>query len=177
MSNRKVTWFGGGQLYDSQTDASTGVGDVIQLIPGVTVADAAAAVRTQFVIEAIYLHFSVRRLLTTTFDALGFLVYQNGMNEASSNPTLALDALSTGDRLYQRKEILMMSPLAVPPLLGTSDLLAFTVSDEIKTEHHQFMAARKHDRAGQVLCLTLNSDVSVVTRVFVQWRVLCAWYG
>ncbi len=173
-SKKTYSWLGGGQTIDPQTDASTSTADVIQLIPAQPVA-AVTNERTRFLIEAIYLNFSVQRILTTTFDALGFLVYQIPPIEDSANPSLALDAISTSDRLYSRKNIMMMAPLPVPPILGTSDLLAFSTSDEILVSHHEYQANRKHDTAFQILAMTINSDVSVVTRVFAQWRVLVSW--
>ncbi len=174
--DKQYMWLGGGEIRVPETDVSTSVGEVIQMIPPQPVAEVVGA-RTKFLIEAIYLHFSVRRILTTTFDALGFVVYQSPITEGTNNPAQPLDALSTTDRLYSNKRIMMMAPLAVPPILGTSDLLAFSVNDEIVTEHHEYQAMRKHDRASEVLCLNLNTDVSNVVSVFCQWRVLTSWKG
>lgn len=63
----------------------------------------------------------------------------------------------------------------MPPLLGTSDLLAFTVSDEIKVAHHDYQATRKLNRNSEGVFMAVNSDVSVVTSVFCQWRVLLTY--
>ncbi len=175
MGDKKTyMWMGGGQVIEPQTDASTSSADIIQMIPA-TPLTALAGARTKFLIEAIYLNFSIHRLLSTTFDALGFLVYQIPPQEDNNNPALVLDALSTEDRLYARKNIMMMAPLPVPPILGTSDLLAFTPNDAILVDHHEYQANRKHDTTSQILCLAVNSDVSVVTRVFCQWRILTSW--
>ncbi len=173
MSSRKTySWLGGGEVIEPKTDASTATNEVIQLIPAQPVA-ATTNERTRFLIEAIYLNFSVQRILTTTFDSLGFLVYQIPPIEDSANPSLALDAISTSDRLYARKNIMMMAPLDVPPIISLE--AGILVSDEIRTSHHEYQANRKHDTASQILAMTLNSDVSVVTRVFCQWRVLVSW--
>ncbi len=175
MSSKKTySWLGGGQVYEPQTDASTATSDVIQLIPAMPVA-AVQNERSRFLIEAIYLNFSIHRILNTTFDALGFVVYQIPPIEDSANPSLALDAISTSDRLYARKNIMMMAPLPVPPILGASDLATFLPNDAILTSHHEYQANRKHDTASQILCMTINLDVSVVTRVFSQWRILVSW--
>ncbi len=174
MARKQVEWVGGGVIKEPETDASTAIGEIIQMIPAKPVADPSGT-RDIFVIDAIYLHFSIHRILTTTFDALGFMVWQEPVQEGSNNPIQSLDALSTTARLYSNKRIMMMAPLPVPPLLGTSDLLAFTVNDEIKTASFEFQASRKHDRSNTVLCLGLNSDVSLVTRVFCQWRVLASY--
>ncbi len=178
MAKDKIySWIGGAKSMEPQTDASTATTDVIQLIPAVPTGGAAGdtLLRTRFLIEAIYLHFSVVRVLTTDFDALGFLVYQIPPVEASNLPSLALDALSLNPRLYARKNIMMMAPLEVPPVLGASDLATFTLSGRHMVAHHEYQAMRKHDTASQVLAMTINSDVSVVVNVFAQWRVLVSW--
>lgn len=175
MSSKKQSkWFGGSKLVVPQTDASTALADIVELIPAQLLSEQQGR-QTKCTIEAIYLHFSVRRLLTTTFDALGFLVWQGQVAETGNTPIQALDALSLAPRLYANKAIMMMAPLPVPPLLGTSDLLAFTVNDGILTDHHEYQASRNHDQANQVLSMTINSDVSAVTSVFAQWRVLTYW--
>ncbi len=175
MAKRKkeYQWLGGGENIEAQTGASTSVADVIQLIPGHALADD-AGVRTNFLIEAIYLHFHVHRLLITELDALGFLVYQGNMSDSGNNPVQALDALSLEDRLYSRKQLMMMGPLAVPAIIfdGVS---AFTTQEQVLVSSHEYQASRKHDRSQQVLCLTVNADVSVVVNVFCQWRVLVSW--
>ncbi len=170
---KEYQWLGGGENIEPQTGASTSVADVIQLVPGVPIADN-AGVRTTFLIEAIYLHFHVHRLLITELDALGFLVYQGNVSDSGNNPVQALDALSLEDRLYSRKQLMMMGPLAVPAIIfdGVS---AFTTQEQVLVSSHEYQANRKHDRSQQILCLTVNSDVSVVTSVFCQWRVLVSW--
>lgn len=175
MAKKRTTqWFGGGQVIEPETDVSTSVSEIIELIPALKVADFVGQ-PSSAIIEGIYLDFSIHRILTTTFDALGFLVWIVAVGEGSEAPIQALDALSTETRFYANKNIMMQFPLPVPPLLGTSDLLAFTINDEIKTAHFEFKARRKLDRSAQVLAMTLNSDVSVVTRVFCQWRVLLSY--
>ncbi len=173
-SKKQYSWLGDGTIIEPQTDASTASSDVIQMIPAVATADLANT-RTRFLIEAIYLNFSISRILTTTFDALGFCVYQMAPQEGQQNPALALDAISTEDRLYARKNIMMMAPLPVPAILVNGFTGTVLTNDEIITSHHEYQANRKHDTASQVLCMTLNSDVSVVTRVFCQWRILVSW--
>ncbi len=176
MSRKKKSyeWFGGGEAIDVKTDASTSVADLIQLIPGRPLADD-TGIRTQFLIEAMYLHFHVHRLLITELDALAFCVYQGNMSDSGNNPVQALDALSLQGRLYSRKQIMMMAPLAVPALLPVGDAGTFVTSDEILVSSHEYQASRKHDRSQQILTLCVNADVSAVIRVFVQWRVLTSW--
>ncbi len=175
MAKKRTTqWFGGGQIVEPDTDVSTSVSEIVELVPALKVADFVGQ-PSSAVIEGIYLDFSIRRLLTTTLDSLGFLVWTAAVGEGSEAPIQALDALSTETRFYANKAIMMQFPLPVPPLLGTSDLLAFTVNDEILTAHFEFSARRKLDRSSQVLAMTLNSDVSAVMRVFCQWRVLLSY--
>ena len=176
MTKRRTQWIGGGEIKEPNTDASSPVADIIEMIPA-ELSSAAVGQSTSMVIEAIYLHFSTRRLLTTTFDALGFVVWVANVAETGNTPVQSLDALSTTARTYGNKNILMMQPLAVPPILGIADLTAFTPNDQIITEHHEFQASRKLDRSNQVLALQINSDVSAVCRVFAQWRVLVSYAG
>ncbi len=171
--NKDYQWFGGGQLVVAETRASTSVADVVQLIPGVPIADDAGT-RNKFLIEAIYMHFHVHRILITELDAVGFLVYQSNMSDSGNNPLAALDALSLEDRLYGRKQLMMMGPLAVP-LVIENGAAAFTTNDAVLVSSHEYQASRKHDRSQEVLCLTVNADVSLVVRVFCQWRVLVSW--
>lgn len=75
MGKRINQWLGGAKSLEPQTDASTGVSDVIEMIPAIP-RTAEIGAPTQLLIEAIYMHFSIKRILITDFDALGFLVYQ-----------------------------------------------------------------------------------------------------
>ncbi len=173
-TKKEYQWMGGGQIVEAETRAGTSVADVVQLIPGVPIADDAGA-RNKFLIEAIYMHFSVHRILITEVDALAFLVYQGNMSDSGNNPVQSLDALSLEDRLYSRKQLMMMGPLPVPPVLGNQDFTAFTTNDQVLVHSAEYQANRRHDRGQQVLCLTVNCDVSLVLRVFCQWRVLVSW--
>ncbi len=178
MARKKNTsWYGGGEIKVPTGDAATTTAGVLQLIPAIQTGTVDQP-RSEVMIEAIYAHFSIRRsgaAATSFIDALGFLVYQSEVTEGSNQPVQALDALSLVDRAYSNKRIMMMAPLPVPPLLGTSDLLAFQVNDAVLVAHHEFQANRKHNRSNTVLCMTLNCDVDLALRVFVQWRVLVTW--
>lgn len=169
-SKKEIAWVGGGVIKEPETDAGTTPAEVIQLVPAIPVT-AGQGQPAKCLIKGVYLHFSTRRILTTTFDALGFIMWVATRTENSDLPVQSLNAIATASVTYSNKAIMLNAPLQVPPLLGTSDLLAFTVNDQVIAEHHTFEAKRKLDRQSQVLCLNLNSDVSLVTRVFVQWRV------
>ncbi len=168
---RKTMWVGGGKLYTVQGDASTAVGDVFELIPSIEVGVAPGQL-SSYTVEAIYLHFSIRRLLITELQALGFLVWMGAAAEGGNSPVQALDALSTTVRSYSNKQIMMMAPLPVPPLLAAGDLATAIPNDLVLVAHHEYQASRKFDRSSQVLSMTINSDVDNVVSVFAQWRVL-----
>ncbi len=176
MSERRTQWLGGAKLQLANTDASSPVADIIEMIPA-ELSTAPVGQSTKYTVEAIYLHTSTRRLLTTTVDALGFVVWVAQVAETGNTPVQSLDALSTTNRAYGNSRIMMMKPLAVPPLLGTSDLLAFTVDDRVIVAHHEFQASRTLDRSNQVLAMQVNCDVSAVCQVFCQWRVLVSYAG
>lgn len=174
MSKRQTQWVGGAKSMEPKTDASTTTSDIIEMIPAVQ-ATAVAGARTKFVIEAIYLKFSIRRELITTFDALGFLVWVANVQEGGNVPVQALNALSLESRFYGNKNIMMMAPLPVPPVFFAGDLLTGLVDEAIITDTHEFQASRKLDSSNQVLAMTINSDVSVVCNVFAQWRILLSY--
>ncbi len=173
-NKRSYQWVGGGEILTPKTDASSAVGDIFQIAPAAsrTVAEIG---RTDCLIEAIYVHVSTHRLLTTSFDALGLIVWVANVSEGSANPVQTLDALATDVRAYGNKNILIMEPLEVPPVLASSDLLSVTTDDRILHHKATFQATRKLDRAQQVLSLQLNSDVSDVVRCFVQVRALLSY--
>ncbi len=171
---KEYQWFGGGQNIEPKTDASTTIAEVIQLIPVVPTTEVVGG-RTRFLIEAMYLHFSIHRLLISEIDALGFLVWQSQVTELSTTPTQTLNALSLDDRFYSNKRIMMMAPLPVPPLLASGDLATAIPDERVLVAHHDYQAMRKHDRSNQVLAMIVNCDVSVATSVFCQWRVLVSW--
>lgn len=159
---------------DTATDANTSTTDVIQMV---TALDRTADMGqpSKCLIEAIYLKASIRRLLTTTMASLTYMVWLGNVSEGSDLPIQALNSQSLDARAYGNSDILMHSAMPVPPLLGTSDLLAFTVNDEIRAEAYEFQATRKFDRSRQILCLVANSDVDAMVRVFFQWRVLLSY--
>ncbi len=171
---RRLQWVGGAESIDTATDANTAVGDLILMI---TALDRTAdqGQPSKCLIEAIYLKMSTRRLLTTTMAALTYMVWLANVSEGSDLPIQALNSQSLDARAYGNSDILMHGALDVPPLLGTSDLLAFTVNDEIKATDAEFQATRKFDRSRQILTLVVNSDVDAMCRVFCQWRVLLSY--
>ncbi len=175
MAKRKFNWIGGGQIIEPEGDASTSVTEVIQLVPALPAAEARGQ-NTSCLVEAIYLHFSIHRILTTPLDAVAFVVWMANLQEgASALPVQALDALSLQDRAAGNKAIMMACPLPVPKNQYSGDLLSVITDDAVITCSHQYKARRKMDRMGQMLAMTVNADVDIVVRIFVQWRVLLSY--
>lgn len=174
MADRQGQWLGGAKLITVEGQADTAVGELTQMIPGTPIADVAGE-RTKLTIEAIYLHFSLSRLLTTTVQACSFLVWMSRMIESGNNPIQGLNALELTSRPWGNKAIMMTGPLAIPPVLAQSDLAAFVTSEEHMVSSHEFQASRKMDRASEVLTLTVNCDTSLVLQVFAQWRIWVTW--
>ncbi len=168
--SKSTMWVGGAILYSPEPDVSTTTSEVIELIPAVLAADP-VGVLTKYTIQAIYLHFSIRRINIAETQALGFLVYQTGVTEGANTPVQALDALSLEERFYGNRAILMMAPLPVPFINHSGDLATAQVTEQVLTSHHEFQASRKHDRSNTVLAMTLNSETLAVS-VFSQWRIL-----
>ncbi len=92
------------------------------MIPGQAIATVLGE-RTKLMVEAIYLHFSIHRLLINEVDALGFLVWVAQLQEAGNSPVQVLDALDTSDRVYSNKAIMMMAPLPFPGVNASGDLI------------------------------------------------------
>ncbi len=174
MSKRKTMWFGGGKSMEPQADSSTSVSDIIELLPALKVADFVGQ-PSAVVVEAIYMHFHVKRILITDFDALAFLVYVGSIGEGSEAPIQALDALSLETRFWSNSRIMMQGPLAYPPMNSSGDLATAIPDNRGMVQSYEYQASRKVDRSNQVVCMTVNSDVSVVTNVFVQWRMLLSY--
>ncbi len=167
---RKTVWVGGGQLITPEPDVSTATGEIIELVPAELAATAPGA-DTKCTVEAIYLHFSIRRNTINETQALGFLVWVANVTEAADVPVQVLDALSVLPRAYGNRNILMMAPLPVPPILASSDLATAIQSEEVMTAHHEFQASRTLDRSNNVLAMSINVETLSVS-VFAQWRVL-----
>ncbi len=174
MSKKNYTWVGGAQIIEPETDAGTTPSELLVLVPPIQTTEIVGGPQS-CLIEAIYLNFSVRRILISTIDALTYLVYVGDLADNSNLVSTALNSQSLNDRLYSRKDLMMMGPLPVPPLLGASDLLTFVVNDEVVTHHAEYQASRKLNRASQSVVMAVNCDVSIATRVFCQWRVLLSY--
>ncbi len=173
-SKRRYVWVGKGELLTPVTDASTSVGNVMEIVPAILRTSALGA-DTNCLVEALYINVSTRRSGVTTFDAAGLIVWTANVVEGGDSPAQTLDALSLDDRAYANKNIMVMAPLEVPPILGASDLATFIQNDEIRTTHLEYQAKRKLDRSNQVLALIINTDVSSVIRCFVQVRCLLSY--
>ncbi len=174
MGKRKYQWVGGGQNIEPETDASTVPTELISLVPALPTTISAGQ-DTNCLVEAIYMHFSIHRLLITEVDALGFLVWVANRKENSDEAVQALDALSLADISYANKNIMMMAPLPVPRIALSSDLLSGTVTEEVLVSSHEYQATRKLERSTEMVVMAVNCDVSVVLSVFCQWRVLLSY--
>lgn len=155
-------------------DASSAASDVFQIVLAIPCTSDPIG-RTSCLIEAIYLYISFHREEITALDAFGLICWIANISEGSDNPSQMLDAISTTSRAYANKNIMILEPIPAAPILGTSDLLAFSTNNETTVFKHTFQATRKLDRANQSVCVQLNSDVSDVMRCFVQARVLLSY--
>ncbi len=172
MGKKKQTmWVGGAKLVLPEPDSTTTTTEVVELIPATLATDPIGAL-TKYTIEAIYLHFSTRRVGIVDVEALGFLVWVANAAEGGNVPVQALDALSLEARFYGNKNIMMMAPLEVPKFIGSGDLATAIPSGEIKVAHHEFQASRKFDRSNQVLAMTINAETALQVETFAQWRIL-----
>ncbi len=144
------------------------------MAPAIKLADIVQQ-RTSCLIEAIYVHFSTTRILISSLSMVGMIVWVANVSEGSNNPSQTLDALSIDPRAYSNKNILIMEPVPVPPILASGDLLSATTNEEIRTSKYTYQASRKLDRAQQILCMQVNADVDSVVSCFIQYRVLLSY--
>ncbi len=173
-SKRSYQWIGDGLVFNLVPDVSTSVGGIMQILPSLTSSSAPEG-RTQVLLEALYVRISTHRVGINAVDAAGVVVWVANVSEGSNNPVQSLDALSVQSRSYSNKNILILEPFAVPPILAASDLLSAIPSEEVMVSEHRYSASRKIDRATQVLALQLNADVSSEVRSFVQVRALLSY--
>ncbi len=173
-NKRSYQWIGAANVFLPKTDASSATTGILEIAPAL-LRTAPVQGRTDCLIEAIYIHISTHRVLTTTLDAAGIIVWVANVSEGSDNASQTLDALSTEDRAYSNKNILIMEPFAVPPTVSSSDLVSVAINDAVLVSKHSFQATRKLDRSSQVLALQVNADVSDVIRCFIQVRALLSY--
>ncbi len=173
-SKRKYVWVGGGQIILPVTDASTSVGDVMEIVPAIPRTSELGA-DTSCLVEALYINVSTHRLTLDSLDAAGVIVWTANVVEGGDSPAQTLDAISTDSRAYANKNIMVMAPLEVPPVIPVGNAATFATSEATVVSHFEYQATRKLDRSNQVLALTINTDVSDVLRCFVQVRCLLSY--
>lgn len=158
-SKRSYQWVGDGLIINPVPDVSVSVGGIMQILLALTSSSNPEG-RTQVLLEALYVYISTHRVGIDAVAACGVVVWVANVSEGSNNPVQSLDALGTQSRAYSNKNILIMEPIAVPPILGAGDLLTAIPSEATFTSKHTFQASRKIDRSNQVLSLMVNADVS-----------------
>ncbi len=173
-SKRSYQWIGDGVVFTPVPDVSVSVGGIMQILPAVTSTSNPEG-RTQVLLEALYVRISTHRVGIDAVDACGVVVWVANVSEGSNNPVQSLDAISTQSRAYGNKNILILEPIAVPPILGAGDLLTAIPSEEVMVSDHRYKATRKIDRSTQVLSLMVNADVASQVRCFVQVRALLSY--
>ncbi len=173
-SKRSYQWVGDGVIINAVPDVSTSVGGIMQILPALTSSSSPEG-RTQVLLEALYVRISTHRVGIDAVAAAGVVVWVANVSEGSNNPVQSLDSLSTQSRAYSNKNILILEPFAVPPILAASDLLTAIPSEETMVSDHRYSASRKIDRSTQVLSLQVNADVSSQIQCFVQVRALLSY--
>ncbi len=173
-SKRSYQWVGDGLIINAVPDVSVSVGNIMQILSALTSSSNPEG-RTQVLLEALYVHISTHRGGIDAVAALGVVAWVANVSEGSNNPVQSLDAIGVQSRAYSNKNILIMEPIAVPPVLASSDLLLAIASEATLVSKHTFQASRKIDRSNQVLSLMVNCDVSTQVQCFVQVRALLSY--
>ena len=164
-------WCGFGFLRVPETFALTTPPEVISLCPRMLSDDAQGDVT----LEAIYAHIAIRRLLTTSFDALGYFIATQKADIASGDPIEVLDAIPSGGGSQAElgnRDILMQGLLPVPPRVFNGFDGSAAISSEIKVAEVHYKARRGLHRLTHGVFMHLNTDVSDVCSVFVSGRLL-----
>ena len=171
---KKYKWCGGGIIREPETFASTARSEVINLCPALREDELESY--SDVVVERCHISIATHRILVTSVDAFGVLVWVAQVNEADNDVVQSLDAIGLtvgAARQYGNRQIMYQTLLPVPPINALE--LSNELDLRIQVEHIDIKVRRKLHRSNEMLALTLNSDVSSVMRCFVQWRVLLSY--
>ena len=83
-------WVGFGEARDVETSVGTAVTGVMQFVPCLVNPEAVGEVT----VEAVYMHISLRCLLVSTVDAVGYILAIQKCDIANGNPVEVLNPLA-----------------------------------------------------------------------------------
>jgi len=165
MAKRSGQWIGDSTLITVLTNASGGVGSVIQLLPSVV----DTAMPRDVVHERTIISFQSRRISTGDLEGFAYVVWKGDVLSGTSTPTEALDPLSLSSFSWAHKSIMHFGPLKVPPLLVQSDD-TFKINSEVTAEQVEVVVKRKVGRANEGIFLVVASDLSSRMKCLVTSR-------
>jgi len=125
-----------------------------------------------WVIERIILNLSIRRLLTTDVDQLGYGVYVQEFDPVTAAITQVHNPISlvAADFETTNKNVLLMGALRVPPCM---DVTGLDVNRETDNTEVQFRGRRKLARANHGITLWIATDgVDAIVKLSWMARVL-----
>lgn len=145
--------------------AGADVASVIQLVPTLSDVD----IQQDVVMEVSHIHLSIRRLLASTLDACGYVIWMGKTLVSTTVPAQGLDPLSQSTFAWADKDIMLQGLLPIPPVqLNSADV------NQIRLENlHVYIkvkSKRRFNRANHGIFLALSADVSNVIRVVTSRR-------
>ena len=167
----KYKWCGFGQTLTVATKANTTVGEVIQLCPRMVDEDAQGDVT----VEAIYAHVSIRLLLFTVVEAMGYMITIQKADDTTGNPLEVFDTVPIGAAsvpVLGNRDILMHGHLPVPARLIDGSSGAAAGSNEVVVKDIEYKARRKLHRLTHGVYMHITADASDVVKVVVGGRLL-----
>ncbi len=148
--------------------AGADVGTIIQLVP--TIAENVADAQQDMVLEVSHIHLSIRRLLITNVDALGFVVWMGKVLVGTSTPAQGLDPLSQSTFAWADGDIMLQGLLPVPPVISAGDTGVAEIDRSNTNFYIRVKSKRKFKRANHGIFLALACDVTNVVKVTVVRR-------
>lgn len=160
-------WCGGSDL--SSPALTPVVANIIPLCPSVS-----AAEYSDVTVLRTILMFSVRRILTTAFAELAFVMWEGKVLDGTSTPVEAVDPLSTNTFSYADTNVMHWQQLPVPPNMEAFDGGA-ALTQEVQVTMVDIKAKRRLRRQNHEIHLLMGSGLNAAVQVRLQWRLLMSY--
>ena len=168
---RRYKWVGVQDVNDIKTFVSISVANVTVCAAPIVDGD----IQADCMVERVLIGLNVRRLLTTTIEALGYIVAKQKF-DSSGVLLQVLDPLSTDVFDFGNKDIMAMGRLPVAGNISVGNAAGVQVSKGIETPPTiDIKVRRKLERMTEGITLTIVGDVSDVVRVSLFARVLLSF--
>jgi len=168
---KRYKWCGAQGEKTISLGTSLVVGDVFPLCNSLSDAEA----QGDTTIERILLWMSIRRLLTTDIDALGFIVQVQEDDVTTAAPSSVVNPVDgiNPQFTYGNRDILLMGLMPVPQTQRNGFTGALELNKQLMVHHVEFNGRRKLHRLNDAVNLWIaNTDTDAVLAVHVVSRIL-----